>query len=162
MHYSRWCLAWVMQIYFTGLCCSVSWCKDGLPYLQLQLWMAMLAGYTVLHEELEQIIAKFVGKPAAMVYGMGFATNSTTIPVLVGKVGIAILISVSSYASSRNISRSLSKASLFLVLYGSETRRASSLSQLKVKETMLHVALILSVCCRNTSLYSYRLCSIVF
>jgi 7-keto-8-aminopelargonate synthetase-like enzyme len=74
-------------------------------------------GSTVLHEELEQIIAKFVGKPAAMVYGMGFATNSTTIPVLVGKVGIAILISVSSYASSRNISRSLSKASLFLVLY---------------------------------------------
>lgn len=51
----------------------------------------MFAGYTVLHEELEQIIAKFVGKPAAMVYGMGFATNSTTIPVLVGKVGIAIL-----------------------------------------------------------------------
>jgi serine palmitoyltransferase len=79
--------------------------------------MAMFAGSTVLHEELEQIIAKFVGKPAAMVYGMGFATNSTTIPVLVGKVGIAILISVSSYASSRNISRSLSKASLFLVLY---------------------------------------------
>jgi hypothetical protein len=116
MHYSRWCLARVMQIYFTGLCCSVSWCKDGLPYLQLQLWMAMFAGSTVLHEELEQIIAKFVGKPAAMVYGMGFATNSTTIPVLVGKVGIAILICVSSYASSRNIS-SLSKASLFLVLY---------------------------------------------
>jgi serine palmitoyltransferase len=59
--------------------------------------MAMFAGSTVLHEELEQIIAKFVGKPAAMVYGMGFATNSTTIPVLVGKVGIATLISVSSY-----------------------------------------------------------------
>ncbi len=154
MDYSRWCLAWVMQIYFTGLWCSVSWCKDGLPYLQLPLWMAMFAGSTVLHEELEQIIAKFVGKPAAMVYGMGFATNSTTIPVLVGKVGIAILISVSSYASSRNISRSLSKASLFLVLYGSETRRASSLSQLKVKETMFHVALILSVCCCSTSLYS--------
>ncbi|KAH8965070.1 hypothetical protein BDL97_04G099700 [Sphagnum fallax] len=47
-------------------------------------------GYTVLHEELEQIIAKFVGKPAAMVYGMGFATNSTTIPVLVGKGGLII------------------------------------------------------------------------
>jgi serine palmitoyltransferase len=52
--------------------------------------MAMFAGSTVLHEELEQIIAKFVGKPAAMVYGMGFATNSTTIPVLVGKGGLII------------------------------------------------------------------------
>jgi serine palmitoyltransferase len=43
-------------------------------------------GTNVLHLELEELIAKFVGKPAAMVYGMGFATNSSTIPVLVGKV----------------------------------------------------------------------------
>lgn len=44
------------------------------------------AGNTVLHEELENLIARFVGKPAAMVYGMGFATNSTTLPSLIGKV----------------------------------------------------------------------------
>jgi serine palmitoyltransferase len=43
-----------------------------------------------LHEKLEQAIANFVGKPAAMVYGMGFATNSTTTPTLIGKVGVAL------------------------------------------------------------------------
>ena len=32
------------------------------------------------------MVAKFVGKPAALVFGMGFATNSTNIPALVGKV----------------------------------------------------------------------------
>ena len=30
-------------------------------------------------------MARFVGKPAAMVFGMGFATNSTNIPTLVAK-----------------------------------------------------------------------------
>lgn len=35
-------------------------------------------------QELERTIAEFVGQPAAIVYGMGFATNSTTIPVLCG------------------------------------------------------------------------------
>lgn len=47
-------------------------------------------GNTVLHEELECLIASFVGKPAAMVYGMGFATNSTTLPSLMGKGGLII------------------------------------------------------------------------
>jgi serine palmitoyltransferase len=50
----------------------------------------MFAGSTSLHEKLEQAIANFVGKPAATVYGMGFATNSTTIPILVDKVGVAL------------------------------------------------------------------------
>jgi serine palmitoyltransferase len=48
------------------------------------------AGTTVLHQELEELIARFVGKPAAMVYGMGFATNSTTLPALIGKGGLII------------------------------------------------------------------------
>lgn len=46
-------------------------------------------GNTLLHEELENSIARFVGKPAAMVYGMGFATNSTTLPSLIGKVALS-------------------------------------------------------------------------
>ncbi|XP_004634397.2 serine palmitoyltransferase 3 [Octodon degus] len=37
------------------------------------------------HEELEHLLAKFLNVEAAMVFGMGFATNSTNIPVLVGK-----------------------------------------------------------------------------
>ena len=40
-----------------------------------------------IHKDLERMVAKFVGKPAALVFGMGFATNSTNIPALVGKVG---------------------------------------------------------------------------
>ncbi|CAK9214006.1 unnamed protein product [Sphagnum jensenii] len=47
-------------------------------------------GTSILHEELERVIAKFVGKPAAMVYGMGYATNSTTLPALIGKGGLII------------------------------------------------------------------------
>lgn len=42
------------------------------------------AGNFDIIQELEAIVADFVGKPAAIVYGMGYATNSTTIPVLCG------------------------------------------------------------------------------
>ena len=35
-------------------------------------------------------VASFVGKPAAIVVGMGFATNSTLIPCLLGKGGLII------------------------------------------------------------------------
>lgn len=46
----------------------------------------MTSGTTVLHTELEDLVAKFVGKPAAVVLGMGYVTNSSIIPALVGKV----------------------------------------------------------------------------
>ncbi len=35
-----------------------------------------------MHEELEREVAAFVGKPSSLVFGMGFATNSLTLPVL--------------------------------------------------------------------------------
>lgn len=38
------------------------------------------------HEELETLVAKFLGVESAMAFGMGFATNSMNIPALVGKV----------------------------------------------------------------------------
>ncbi|XP_030052197.1 serine palmitoyltransferase 3 isoform X2 [Microcaecilia unicolor] len=37
------------------------------------------------HEELEELVAYFLNVEAAMVFGMGFATNSMNIPALVGK-----------------------------------------------------------------------------
>lgn len=43
------------------------------------------SGTSDLTMEVESSIAKFVGKPAAMVFSMGFATNSTSFPGLVGK-----------------------------------------------------------------------------
>ena len=43
------------------------------------------SGTLDIHNELETLVARFTGKPAAMAFGMGFATNSTNIPTLVGK-----------------------------------------------------------------------------
>ncbi|XP_064402986.1 serine palmitoyltransferase 2-like [Halichondria panicea] len=47
-------------------------------------------GTLSIHKELEHLVAEFVGKPAAMVFGMGFATNSTNIPALMGKGSLII------------------------------------------------------------------------
>lgn len=47
-------------------------------------------GYTPVHKALEQYVARFVGKEDAIVFSMGFATNSTTIPALVGKGDLII------------------------------------------------------------------------
>ncbi|KAG6511681.1 long chain base biosynthesis protein 2a-like [Zingiber officinale] len=47
-------------------------------------------GTTDLHTELEELVARFVGKPAAVTFGMGYATNSTIIPALIGKGGLII------------------------------------------------------------------------
>lgn len=44
------------------------------------------AGTMDIHEKMERVVADFVGKEAAMIVSMGFATNSTTIPALVSKV----------------------------------------------------------------------------
>uniref|UniRef100_A0A3Q2I622 serine C-palmitoyltransferase n=2 Tax=Equus caballus TaxID=9796 RepID=A0A3Q2I622_HORSE len=50
------------------------------------------------HEELEKLVASFLGVEAAMTYGMGFATNSMNIPALVGK-GCLILSDELNHAS---------------------------------------------------------------
>nr|CAG8555132.1 4907_t:CDS:2 [Entrophospora candida] len=42
-------------------------------------------GTSDLHLRIESLVARFVGKPAAMVISMGYATNSTTLPALVSK-----------------------------------------------------------------------------
>lgn len=47
-------------------------------------------GTTKIHAELESLVAEFVGKPAAMVFSMGFGTNTSFIPLLVGKGGLII------------------------------------------------------------------------
>jgi 7-keto-8-aminopelargonate synthetase-like enzyme len=45
-----------------------------------------LAGTSKIHTELEELVARFVGKEAAITFGMGFATNVGNIPNFVGKV----------------------------------------------------------------------------
>uniref|UniRef100_A0A3P8WRZ9 serine C-palmitoyltransferase n=1 Tax=Cynoglossus semilaevis TaxID=244447 RepID=A0A3P8WRZ9_CYNSE len=51
-----------------------------------------------IHEELEQLIARFLGVESSMAFGMGFATNSMNIPALTGK-GCLILSDELNHAS---------------------------------------------------------------
>lgn len=48
----------------------------------------------MLHSELEKLVAEFVGVESAVVFGMGFATNSMNIPALVGKVCVWLALLV--------------------------------------------------------------------
>lgn len=43
------------------------------------------AGTHVIHQELEEMVADFLGVERVITFGMGFATNSFVIPALVGK-----------------------------------------------------------------------------
>jgi len=55
-------------------------------------------GNTILHRDLETLVSDFLGVDAAMIFGMGFATNSMNIPALVGK-GCLILSDELNHAS---------------------------------------------------------------
>lgn len=59
-----------------------------------------LAGQTDLHVEVEDLTAKFVGKQAAMVFSMGFATNSGVFSALVSK-GCLLISDELNHASIR-------------------------------------------------------------
>lgn len=54
--------------------------------LHFGLLLFLYAGNLDKHEDLEKLVARFLGVESAMAYGMGFATNSMNIPALVGKV----------------------------------------------------------------------------
>jgi len=62
-------------------------------------------GTTGIHEELEQTVARFVGKEAAIVYNMGYGTNLTTIPCLMG-AGTLIVSDALNHTSIVNGARS--------------------------------------------------------
>jgi len=65
----------------------------------------MEGGDTVVTRDLEQEIASFVGKEDALVIGMGFATNSTTIPAICGGKGTLIISDSLNHNSIVNGSR---------------------------------------------------------
>ena len=62
------------------------------------------AGTSDLHLEMEELLAKFVGKQSAMVFSMGFVTNATAFPALMGK-GCLIISDELNHASIRFGSR---------------------------------------------------------
>lgn len=63
-----------------------------------------------LHQKLESLVARFVGKEASMVISMGFATNSTSLPALVEKG--CLIISDELNHSSLVFGARLSKATI--------------------------------------------------
>jgi serine palmitoyltransferase len=61
-------------------------------------------GYTALHKKLEKVVADYVGKPAALIFNMGYATNSLGVPAIMGK-GCLILSDCLNHASIVNGAR---------------------------------------------------------
>ena len=59
-----------------------------------------VAGTSDLHVELEDLVARFVGKESAMVFSMGFQTNAPAYPAIVGK-GCLIISDELNHASIR-------------------------------------------------------------
>ena len=57
-------------------------------------------GTSDLHVEAEELIARFVGKESAMVFSMGFGTNATSFPALIGK-GCLLISDELNHASIR-------------------------------------------------------------
>jgi serine palmitoyltransferase len=62
-------------------------------------------GYTAMHQQLEKVVAQFVGKPAAMIFNMGYATNFLGIPAVISKGSLIISDSLN-HASIVNGARS--------------------------------------------------------
>lgn len=68
------------------------WCttceKDVIASMQdLPISMGscrMETGTSILHDKVEKLVAQFIGKESSMVLNMGFNTNATTIPALMG------------------------------------------------------------------------------
>ena len=50
----------------------------------------MDGGTTVIHAELENLVSKFLNKEACCVFNMGYGTNASTIPALVGKGSLIV------------------------------------------------------------------------
>lgn len=49
-----------------------------------------VGGYTSVHRQLEEDVASFLGKEDSFIFAMGYATNSTAIPLLISKGGLII------------------------------------------------------------------------
>jgi serine palmitoyltransferase len=75
--------------------------EEGLRRYGVSVGGARLEGGTTdLHVQAEALVAKFVGAEDAIIASMGFATNSTTLPALVGK-GCLVISDEFNHASIR-------------------------------------------------------------
>ncbi|XP_067894711.1 serine palmitoyltransferase 2 [Heterodontus francisci] len=88
---------------YLGFAESSGFCADAATRATIQYGAGVCStrqeiGNLDKHEELEKLVARFLGVEAAMAFGMGFATNSMNIPALVGK-GCLILSDELNHAS---------------------------------------------------------------
>jgi serine palmitoyltransferase len=67
---------------------SVKGCLDDLPVSSTSCRNEY--GTTVLHRQVEKTVAEFLGKEDALCLNMGFNTNASTIPALVGRGDLLI------------------------------------------------------------------------
>ncbi|KAI9813572.1 MAG: serine palmitoyltransferase component, partial [Phylliscum demangeonii] len=94
---------------YLGFAQSEGPCADAVEETVRRSGMTMASpradsGTSELHLEVEKLVGRFVGKPAAMVFSMGFGTNATAFPALMGK-GCLIISDELNHASIRFGSR---------------------------------------------------------
>lgn len=80
---------------YLGFAQSVGPCADAVEETVKKYGLSLAssrgdAGTSELHVEVEDLIARFVGKESAMVFSMGFGTNATGFPALIGKGDLVI------------------------------------------------------------------------
>jgi 7-keto-8-aminopelargonate synthetase-like enzyme len=84
------------------------------------------------HIELETLTARFVGKEAAFVVGMGFATNSLVLPAIVGKNDLIISDEQNHRSIAEGARMSGAKIKAFRSV-NSNTNRANSMVKMVIK-----------------------------
>lgn len=90
---------------YLGYAESVGACADDVEIIVKQVGISSCAtrseaGTLDLHQDLEKLVARFVGKPAATVYSQGFGVNATIFSALVGK-GCLVISDELNHASIR-------------------------------------------------------------
>ncbi|KAK4690029.1 serine palmitoyltransferase, partial [Tremellales sp. Uapishka_1] len=90
---------------YLGFASSTGGCADGVESVIKKYGVSgtgprLDASTLDLHAQTEKLVASFIGAEASMVVSMGFATNSTTIPALVGK-GCLVISDEFNHASIR-------------------------------------------------------------
>jgi Aminotransferase class I and II len=60
-------------------------------------------GTTQIHRELEKLVARFIGKEDAVVFNMGYGTNSSSIPCFAGKGTLVVSVLYSTYTCCNHI-----------------------------------------------------------
>jgi len=81
----------IAEVDRSGLTTSSSRHELGTRLLLADRVMMLIIGRCAIHNELEETVAEFLGVEAVMTVGMGFATNSMNLPMLIGGPNTLVL-----------------------------------------------------------------------